>query len=111
MRHAGATHNGELQSLGLLSAVESSLLIMAAGPQPIRAPKPGRRDAAKISDLDKAMSTLGPNLLERFESDRGYRNFPETLDCRTSLPNLQPMRLLVPVSSGLYPTSSGPRGD
>lgn len=28
------------------------------------------------------MHTLGPALLGRFESDRGYRSFPETLQCR-----------------------------
>lgn len=34
------------------------------------------------AELKTAMRTLGPALLDRFESERGYRNFPETLGVR-----------------------------
>ena len=36
-------------------------------------------------EVDKAMPALGPALLRRFESDRGYANFSETLTTRSSL--------------------------
>jgi hypothetical protein len=31
--------------------------------------------------VERVIHELGPRLLERFESEEGYRNFPETLTC------------------------------
>jgi hypothetical protein len=36
---------------------------------------------ANESQVEGVMHKLGPRLLERFESEEGYRNFPETLSC------------------------------
>ena len=35
------------------------------------------------SAVDEAIPKLGPALLERFESDEGYRNFTDTIPCCT----------------------------
>lgn len=37
---------------------------------------------AEEDEVKAIMPRLGPALLSRFESEVGYRNFPETLDCR-----------------------------
>ena len=36
---------------------------------------------AEETDVERAMSTLGPSLLSRFESEKGYKLFPETAEC------------------------------
>ncbi|KAK8850741.1 hypothetical protein IAR55_004661 [Kwoniella newhampshirensis] len=33
------------------------------------------------AELERNMSTIGPSLLARFETDVGYHNFPETISC------------------------------
>jgi len=40
--------------------------------------------------VDQAMPKLGPALLRRFESDEGYRNFPDTIPCRLYFDNPHP---------------------
>lgn len=35
-----------------------------------------------LSELDGKIDAIGPALMSRFESDLGYRNFPETIACR-----------------------------
>nr|XP_019050909.1 hypothetical protein I302_01352 [Kwoniella bestiolae CBS 10118]OCF29839.1 hypothetical protein I302_01352 [Kwoniella bestiolae CBS 10118] len=36
-------------------------------------------------DLEENISRIGPALMSRFESDHGYRNFPETIECLKAL--------------------------
>ncbi|KAK1923298.1 HAD-like domain-containing protein [Papiliotrema laurentii] len=43
---------------------------------------------AEPSLVDHALPRLGPSLLKRFESEAGYRNFPETLDTLDELGRL-----------------------
>ncbi|WVQ63476.1 uncharacterized protein L199_001629 [Kwoniella botswanensis] len=43
---------------------------------------------APKDDLDQKISVIGPALMNRFESDKGYRNFPETLETLSQLREL-----------------------
>lgn len=44
---------------------------------------------AEPSLVDHALPRLGPSLLKRFESEAGYRNFPETLDTRACVSSMR----------------------
>lgn len=38
-----------------------------------------------VTELEKAMPTLGPSLIQRFESRQGYRTFEDVEPCRKSI--------------------------
>ncbi|WWC65006.1 uncharacterized protein I303_107620 [Kwoniella dejecticola CBS 10117] len=40
---------------------------------------------ADRTELDDKIGKIGPALMSRFESDEGYRNFPETIECLKDL--------------------------
>ncbi|WVR08792.1 hypothetical protein IAU60_005850 [Kwoniella sp. DSM 27419] len=47
-----------------------------------------RHAGAADTELRDKMPSIGPALMSRFESDRGYRTFPETLQCLKTLKDL-----------------------
>ncbi|WWC72793.1 uncharacterized protein I206_106757 [Kwoniella pini CBS 10737] len=44
---------------------------------------------ASSSELNEKIGMIGPALMSRFESDKGYKNFPETIDCLKELRRLE----------------------
>ncbi|ADV25538.1 hypothetical protein I315_04707 [Cryptococcus gattii Ru294] len=48
-----------------------------------------REAGASKQELDGKIDAIGPALMSRFESDEGYRNFPETIACLKELKELE----------------------
>ncbi|WRT70923.1 uncharacterized protein IL334_007922 [Kwoniella shivajii] len=55
---------------------------------------------AEKKDLDENIGVIGPALMSRFESDEGYRNFPETTSC---LQELRQMGVKTSITSNADP--------